>query len=752
LGALKRPFSRTCALLLLWACAAAGAAALSGPAYCQEKPEAPDKPPAGEKDKPVVIPQSPEEKEALKQLESAKKEEDQLDEVVLADGTKIRGRVVDPGGPAVKVIRESGATHGSVSILKRDIKELHLRSDPGAEVLHEDVVHLAGGQEIRGCAQVSADGATVSVTMKKEGKEQTVAFPRSEVIRIEYAPSRDQAAKNAPVQLKDSLGEIIDKRLSELASADEEVSNAAAEKLVSLGVFAVGHLKEKLPKLEEAVARKVARIIEINEIKSYISAEAMKAFNKPGEKNIYERLTSTDADAKLATLQELSLIEEGEMAPLLCHLARQKKEAAEVRVYCLHMLAQAEHNNDLLELMTEDDGWLRLAAALHLADNGIYAGVPHFIAALNMSDEKYRKVAVEKLRQASGENFGFDPAGPEKERLAAIKKWEDWWSKNSDKVLRQSLKLISSKQIADDDRSFSRIYHKRAEEAWAAGKFEQALESFGKSVELDPSNLTARLSKAIMLYTELGKNKEAMSEISTILRRYSDELVPMIRKQALYHAAMISLSEGNWRDAIHDLQSAITLDERYTDGYIALGKTYYVQAVTDDMIARERLSLLPKDEREEFEQLRKEVIGKSVRSLEIGLSLLDEQVRLYANQDFLKMRREEESKVEERRGTKSEGPSRTEQESAVKEALSGRKAQVCDMLADSYSLQMEWRKAANCLSEAVKLSPENTQYLCKLGATLAASGDSKGAREAYQKCLELDPGNQKATEGLKNLK
>jgi tetratricopeptide (TPR) repeat protein len=694
-----------------------------------------------------VVPQSPEEKAALKALESAKEEEAQLDEVVLSDGTRIRGRVVDPGGPAIKVIRESGGTRGYVSILKRDIRELRLRSDPGAGVLREDVVYLTGGQELHGRAEISKDGQTVSVTITKEGEEQTVTFPRAEVIRIERAANREKSSG-----LKDSLSETIDKRLAELALSDEKASKAAADKLISLGVFAIGYLRERLPKLEGRAAEEVARILRINEIKSYISADAMKAFNKPGEKNIYERLTSSDEEAKLKTLRELDLIEEGEIAPLLCYLARQKKEGAKVRGYCLHRLAQTEHNRDLLSLMTEDDGWLRLAAALHLADNGIYAGVPHFLAALGMSDEKFRKVAVEKLRLASGENFGFDPAGPEKERVAAVKKWEEWWNKNSDRLLRQAMKMVSSKQIPDDDRSFSRIYRRRAEEAWAAGKFEQALGSFEKSIELDPSNLTARLSKAIMLYTELAKNKEAMGELKTILRRYSDELVPMIRKQALYHAAMISLSEGNWRDAIHNLQNAIGLDERYMDGYIALGKTYYIQAVTDEMISRERLSLLPKSERAEFEQLRKEVIGKSVRSLVIGRSLLDKQVTMYSNKEFLQKRREEETKIEQRRGEKAGGPSQAEQESAIRKALSDRKAQVCDMLADSYGLQLEWAKAASCLDEAVRLSPKNSSYACKLGSARAAAGDSKGARAAFEKCLELDPGNKKAVEGLKDLK
>ena len=750
MGALKRSLSRPHALQALWVCViviALSSLGLADRAYCQEKKETPEKPAQKGEDGPVVVPQSPEEKAALKELEAAKKEEEQLDEVILRDGTKVKGRVIDPGGAAIKVIRESGLTHGSVSILKRDIKELRLRSDPGAFTLREDVVHLTDGQEIRGRAEVSKDGLTVSVTINKDGKEQTVSFPRSEVIKIEHAADREQASG-----LKDSLAELIDKLLAELVSSDKKIADIAGDKLISLGVFAVSYLKERLPKLQGAAAERVTQILKINEIKSYISAEAMKAFNKPGEKSIYERLISSDEDAKLKTLQELSLIEEGEMAPLLCYLARQKKEGSRIRSFCLHRLAQTEHNRDLLDLMTEDDGWLRLATALYLADNGIYAGVPHFIAALGMKDEKYRKVAVQKLRLASGENFGFDPAGPEKERLAAIKKWEEWWNRNSDRVLRQALKMVSSKQIPDDDRSFSRIYHKRAEDAWAAGKFEQALESFGKSIELDPSNLTARLSKAIMLYSELGKDKEALNEIRTILRRYSDELVPMIRKQALYHAAMISLSGGNWRDAIHNLQSAITLDERYTDGYIALGKTYYVQAVTDEMISRERLSLLPKSERDEFEQLRKEVIGKSVRSLEIGLSLLDEQVRMYSNKDFLRRRRKEETDIEERRGTGTKGPSRAEQETAIKKALSSRKAQVCDMLADSYGLQLEWQKAANCLDEAVKLSPKNVQYVCKLGSARAAAGDIKGARAAFKKCLELDPGNKKVIEGLKDLK
>lgn len=712
-------------------------------AYCQQQPP--------EKDgTPHEVPVSPEEKKALEEAAQQQGNQGGLDEIVLKDDTRIRGHVVDPGGPVIRVEQKLGA----ISILKSQIKEWHLHSDPGSMNLDEDVVHLSSGEQMKGRAEISEDGKELKITMTRDGQEHTVKLPYAEVVKIEWAKERRERLREQLEQFEDPLVGRIVEILGDLSSKDETVWRPARDKLVALGVFATEHLKERLEKLDEPAATRVREVLRINDLRGHISSEAAESFKRLEQTDIYEKLVSGEKEEKLKALRKLVMLED-DAAPLLMYIARTSTEDTDVRSFCLHGLARDDRNMEILKLMTEaqeKDGWLRLACALYLSDNGIHIGAPHFISALRMRDPGMRKVAAEKLRTASGKNFGFDPEGTEAEREAAIKKWDLWWEEHSAEILRQSAKSLSPEPIDSDDRGFSTIYFKRGHAAWDKGNLEEAYASLRKAVELDPSNLTARLSLAMVLYTALDRKEDARRELSLILKRYADEASPLVRKLTFYHLALLELSGGRWEGALHNLHASIALDGKFTDGYIALGKTYYIQAVNDEMISRETLLSIPESKRKELEELRREIIGRSVRSLEIGLGLLDENIRDYTGLDFRKRRREEERWLEERLGAKAEGVTQTQWEASLKEVLLRKKARVYLMLADSYALQLEWKKAARCLRDAARLVPDEPEYLCKLGSALAAAGNREEAREAFRRCLKADPGNKTAIQGLEDLK
>jgi tetratricopeptide (TPR) repeat protein len=619
------------------------------------------------------------------------------------------------------------------------------------------VVYLKDGTEVRGAAQISEDGQTLSVTVTKDGQEQALTFPYADVSKIDWAAERKADLEERLRSFKDPLSTTIEKLIEELTSGDQEVAATAKGKLLGMGIFAVDYLSERLADLEGAAASQVGMILRINEMKSFISPDVVKLLKR----DFYEELVSATREEKTALLRELMLLEEDGAVPLLMHVAKDKQQESEVRNFCLHALARGEHNKELLSLMSEDDGWLKLAAALYLADNGIYAGAPYFISALKMRDPGMRQVAAEKLRQASGSNMGFDPDGTPEEREAAIGKWEKWWEEHNAEVLMQSAKLLSSDEIPDDDRSFSIVYQKRAHTLWDGGKPEEALESFRKAIELDPSNLNARLSAAILLYSELGRSDEARAELKLVLKRYEDEASPMIREYAFYHLALMDLSSLNWKDAIHNLNAAIVLDGGFTDGYIALGKALYIQAVRDETISRGALYHMPEGERREYEELRSRVISDSILAFQTALSQLDTDIRNYMNPEFRTKRREAEREIIQRTGTDAGEPTQVEWERAFRTVIFAKKARVCSMLADSYALKTEpegeqrerkWRMVVNCLRDAVNAAPEEPEYLCKLGSALAIAGNLSEARDAFERCLKLDPGNETASQGLKDLK
>jgi HEAT repeat protein len=75
--------------------------------------------------------------------------------------------------------------------------------------------------------------------------------------------------------------------------------------------------------------------------------------------------------------------------------------------------------------------WVRNASARALARLGDQEGIPILIKNLESEaqerDELVRAQAAEFLREATGENFGFDPRGPAADREEAIRRWQDWW-------------------------------------------------------------------------------------------------------------------------------------------------------------------------------------------------------------------------------------------------------------------------------------------------------------------------------------
>jgi len=700
-----------------------------------------------EKKGPVEVPKSPEEEALQKQAEEDKQDADCYDKVVLKDGAEIKGRIVDPGGPTIRVEQKLGA----ISILKSQIKELKLNEKRMSDSADEDVIHLKTGEELRGKVTSSEDGKELVIEVTKEGQEHKVKLPRGDVLKIEWAKDKKERLEKQIESIEDPFTSVVNEMIDVLSSEDPAARRDAGEKLKGLGIFALDYMKERLPSLDEPGASRIREILRIAEIKSFVSPETAKALKK----NVYEELVSSGTEEKQILLRQIILLEDDGASQLLMHIAKQKEEEVEVRNFCLHSLASADRNYELLKLMSEaekNDGWLRLASALHLADNGIYAGAPHLISALRMRDPGMRWVAVEKLRKASGRNFGFDPKGTEAEREQAVKKWETWWEENSAEVLRHSAKQMSSKPISDDDKGFSELYQKRGHNSWDKGKREEARENFRKALELDPSNLSARLALAILLYSEFKENKEARREIRLVLKRYGKEASPVIQKLGYYHTALLDLSDGDWASALHNLQVAIGLDGNFTDGYIALGRTYYLQAVNDKTISRETIMRLPETERQEIKRRRKDVIERSVRALEIGLSHIDDDIRDYTNMDFRKKRREVERELGERPGARPGGSSKGDSEIAFKEALLDKKAKTCASLAESYAMQLEWRKAARCLSDAAQLAPDEPQYFCKLGNALAAAGKREEAREAFKRCLKLDPKNKTAKEGLEDLK
>jgi tetratricopeptide (TPR) repeat protein len=68
-----------------------------------------------------------------------------------------------------------------------------------------------------------------------------------------------------------------------------------------------------------------------------------------------------------------------------------------------------------------------------------------------------------------------------------------------------------------------------------------------------------------------------------------------------------------------------------------------------------------------------------------------------------------------------------------------------------YFKKGSYKAAARRFDEAVKWDPNSAEGWCKLGEAQAKLGDSKAAREAWTKCLDVEPDGKYAETAKKRL-
>ena len=112
-----------------------------------------------------------------------------------------------------------------------------------------------------------------------------------------------------------------------------------------------------------------------------------------------------------------------------------------VREDAVRGLANASGDGGVGELLEEiayhaDDPYARLRAAEGLVERGNGLGVPALIELLRMDTPVFLKTeAVETLRRATGESFGYDPEGDPDAQSRALAQWEAWWEAHKSEPL-----------------------------------------------------------------------------------------------------------------------------------------------------------------------------------------------------------------------------------------------------------------------------------------------------------------------------
>ncbi|MCO5165166.1 MAG: hypothetical protein M9894_02205 [Planctomycetes bacterium] len=508
------------------------------------------------------------------------------DTVVLRDGRVLTGRVIEQGDKIYIEVRDLGGT----IVSRQDVLRIETAEGTVRPAVVQDELHLRDGRIVRGDVRVSPDGTEVIVGLGDRGE---VRVPRSAVGVIRWRDGRADAGEVAGMdEHARRLNETIDRRVRELAHGTDVERLEARRELLALGGFSRAYL-ETVAQREPDALRPILRDLDrLEAIRKVLPSKAEEALPRLGE-----RLVSPEASERESALRSVVMEVPEQVGPLLLHVIK-IDEAPRVRAYCVSQLAALRRYEELAEVLRLPDGPLRLTAAFALGDAGILAGVPILIEALRLSDPEIRAVAIQKLTEYTGQHFGYRAQGSQEDRDRAVARWNQWWNENGKDIVRQSLITqipglgLTTAEESDRARALwdeanrligSTLPRGRgaAEAAPSAEerqrKLDRAQDLLRQALDLDASLSGARMTRAVLLYEELGRPRDAERQLNLIVSRAehdSKSNPDSAKKYANFHLGTIALREGSFERATVRFTQALQYDPQFLEGLVALGDTH----------------------------------------------------------------------------------------------------------------------------------------------------------------------------------
>jgi len=277
-----------------------------------------------------------------------------------------------------------------------------------------------------------------------------------------------------------------------------------------------------------------------------------------------------------------------ESVDLALFLISDPAESVRIRGLAVEFLRRMHHNRALVDLHNanvETNRELSFVAALALARNRIFFGVPTLLGALGLDgkrNEELRAVAAQVLRQSTGFDAGFRAAGTPDARAKAIDRWRDWWSKNEAELVRGSYLVLQKRAVLTAARRDAIELWKTAHKLLADEKFGQGEAYLRKAVETDPTFARGLLSLAILLYShdggpplppeapeEVREQREELrlarvEEAERVLRGMTDQVLPDLetedRFRIHFELGNVLLLRSNPSEALDEFETAFALD------------------------------------------------------------------------------------------------------------------------------------------------------------------------------------------------
>jgi tetratricopeptide (TPR) repeat protein len=529
------------------------------------------------------------------------------DTVFLRDGRIVRGDVRERTDGKIEIIHR----HGALIVDRNEVARVDSDTNGGGSANPwVDTVVTTDGRVLTGNVTIAEDTKEVVVTNEKFGGETRIAHDLIRGITFRKGKQSPVAAPGASPGSTDGSTEEkwraqIDASLTKLRDplSDANDRKAARRQLLALGIYATQYIKDTIAQVasnDQVVLPVLSDVLRVAQLKTVVSASIEEKIP-----DICERLIDPDPALRVKAVEDVAVFFGDDAPPLLLHLIRHDP-SPKVKAMCVGELSMLKRYDDLgAVLKMREHGQLRFVAALELGEAGIYAGIPVILEALRLDGPAFKDVrvtAIEALKKFTGQgDLGYLPESEDKtSRDEAVKRWESWWEASGANLVSKSLRSFDKQDISDADRgkaldrwregnkALDEI-EKKDQEADAKKEkvdakvrsysYELAAHLFKEATDLDPTLCAARLSRALVLYEQLGRSREAENELKLVLSRFTPEDATYPRVLATYHLGRIAELDGEWRKAQLRYEDAAHLDESFFDAFIGVGDCSLEQAL-----------------------------------------------------------------------------------------------------------------------------------------------------------------------------
>ncbi len=512
------------------------------------------------------------------------------DVLILKSGVKITGRITELG-EHVEVLRDLR----SLRYPMRDVlrieydEELHPSSSPSDTL---DVVRLHDGRVFTGQCSLAPRGTRINIVLENGTR---VGFARSEVIEVIWQRGGTGAIGDVRTR--------IDELLAEYASREPDERLPVRRKLFEIGGLAVPYL-ESLQVATQGATKEAANFC----LQAVFLAPQTSKRLRQAMPEFAVFWLDPDKDVQIQVLRRASLEDPEGVVPFLRRAVESSDRHPAVKAFAISQLAVLAENDELLEILdASSDGRLRMAVAVGLGSNGIYAGIPVLIEALKHEDVEVRAMAIAHLKAWTGDSKNFFPDDSEERRASGVELWEEWWEENAQEVLEVAAKMVRGPDgVSPAEKEQALELSRLANEAWTEmsrlpvdddeGRTfarDKADFYFDRSLSADPTNLATRLANGVFQYVVDADTTTAEREFDLLLKLLPPGTNARERSQVFYHRARIAMARSQWDRANELLVSAMAHDRDDIEARSAMGELRITEAIRRPALLPEhRIQLL----------------------------------------------------------------------------------------------------------------------------------------------------------------